>query len=407
VSNQQIHICIDARLEPGVVGGVQQAVIGLASGLSTLTDSQDEAYLFVTQADASWLSPYVSGNCRIVPEPRPPAAMSFKARVRSRMGTTVRLWRTLSPLLGRLTYRVPAQDPVIENLAPHIIHFPTQRAFLTDVTSIYHPWDLQHYYFPEFFSPRELMVRQLTYAAYCQQAAMVVAATSWAKRDFISHLNVAEEKIRVIPAASILSSYTQITPQQCAEISARLRLPSGFLYYPAHTFTHKNHIGLLHSLAALRDQGLVVSVVCSGGATEFFPHIDKAIRTLNLQTQVRFLGMVDPADVRCLYQRCRGLVFPSKFEGWGLPITEAWATGVPVACSNVTSLPDLAGDAALLFNPDSIDNMADAIRRLWQDDTLRRTLVERGSRRAQLFSWKRTARIFRAHYRRLAGRSPT
>jgi glycosyltransferase involved in cell wall biosynthesis len=108
--------------------------------------------------------------------------------------------------------------------------------------------------------------------------------------------------------------------------------------------------------------------------------------------------------LQCLYQLCRCLVFPTKFEGWGLPVTEAFSMGIPVACSNVTCLPDLTGDAALLFDPDQPTDMAAAIRRLWTDETLRATLIERGKKQVARFSWTRTAKIFRAHYRRIGQR---
>ncbi len=99
------------------------------------------------------------------------------------------------------------------------------------------------------------------------------------------------------------------------------------------------------------------------------------------------------------------MVFPSLFEGWGLPVCEAFDAGLPVASSTATGLPDVVGDAGLLFDPASTDEMADAVRRIWTDEELRRSLAERGRKRSELFSWDHTARLFRAHYRRIGGRS--
>src|SRR5581483_6787881 len=101
----------------------------------------------------------------------------------------------------------------------------------------------------------------------------------------------------------------------------------------------------------------------------------------------------------------RALVFPSRFEGWGLPVCEAFSAGLPVACSAVAGLPDLIGDAGLLFDPEDIDQIADSVLRLWSDGALRERLADRGRRRAEEFSFDRTARLFRAHYRRIAGAS--
>ena len=101
------------------------------------------------------------------------------------------------------------------------------------------------------------------------------------------------------------------------------------------------------------------------------------------------------------------MVFPSKFEGWGLPLVEAFLAETAVTCSNVTSLPQLAGDAALLFNPDQPLEIAATIHRLWVDSTLRQQLVERGKKNVARFSLEHTARIFRAYYRQMANRPLT
>jgi glycosyltransferase involved in cell wall biosynthesis len=101
------------------------------------------------------------------------------------------------------------------------------------------------------------------------------------------------------------------------------------------------------------------------------------------------------------------MVFPSSFEGWGLPVVEAFHEGTPVACANTTSLPEVAGDAALLFSLDSSIAMAEQLVRLWRDDALRARLSALGRERAASLSWTRSARVFRSHYRRIAGRQLT
>jgi len=230
----------------------------------------------------------------------------------------------------------------------------------------------------------------------------------WAREDFIRQYDLPPEKVKVIPGGSVLHAYP--VPEECDLVATRQRfnLPERFIFYPARLWPHKNHLGLLEALALLRDRDrLVVPLVSSGGFEASYSTIRKRVRQWRLDDQVRFLGFVRPLELQCLYQLCRGLVFPSKFEGWGLPVTEAFAAGVPVACSNVTSLPELAGDAALLFDPYRPDQIADAIRRLWTDEELRQTLIERGHQRARQFTWDRAVRLFRAHYRRLMDRPLT
>jgi Glycosyltransferase len=124
---------------------------------------------------------------------------------------------------------------------------------------------------------------------------------------------------------------------------------------------------------------------------------------LGLEEQIRFLGYVNPTEIQVLYRRATALVFPSLYEGWGLPIVEAFAAGLAVACSNTTSLPELVGDAALVFDPHDRADIATAIEQLWTDEALRASLVERGRSRVAQFDWDRTARTMRAYYRRVAG----
>lgn len=401
-----LRVGVDARLASGTPGGVEQAIIGLASGLSKLTDG-DEEYLFLTNAGADeWIHPYVQGPCRILqvpPLPKPRWKQSLKS-VPAIRG----IWHRLSPLAGRRTVRVPASDGTVERAGVEVMHFPKQDGFLTDVPSIYHPWDLQHLHFPQFFSPRARLAREITYRTLCEQARMVSVASTWGKRDLIHHYGLSDEKVQVVPMASVLGFYPTPEADELSATRRKFSLPEEFVYYPAQTWAHKNHLGLLEALAFLRDRyQLKVPLVSSGRCNDFFPSIMKRVRKLGLTDQVRFLGFVSPLEVQCLYALCRGMVFPSKFEGWGLPVTEAFVAGVPVACSSVTSLPEQVGDAALTFDPERTGEIADSIRRLWTDEDLRETLVERGEKNVSRFTWERTARMFRAHYRRIAERSLT
>ena len=149
------------------------------------------------------------------------------------------------------------------------------------------------------------------------------------------------------------------------------------------------------------------ALVCSGGLNEFFPKIEQTVAELGLEQQVKFLNFVSPLEVQCLYRLSTGLIFPTLFEGWGQPVVEAFDAGVPVACSTVTSLPEVAENAALLFDPQSDAAIAEAVVQLWQDDVMRQRLIAAGHERAKLFTWERITRIFRAHYRRIARQALT
>jgi glycosyltransferase involved in cell wall biosynthesis len=403
-----VRVCLDARLVSGEWGGVEQVIIGLADGLSRLVDSPDEYMFLVNRGHQDWLRPHVSGPCRLLVSDRPgPGGGGNRV---TRQGA--RIVRRLKRVAGRAwAGRAPALAPAdgaVERAGADVMHFTMQIGFRTALPSIYQPWDLQHLHLPEFFAPEAIANREFTYRALCDQAATVVVMSRWIKRDFVERYSLPGDKVRVVPLAPIIDAYREPSPGDLAETRARFDLPETFALYPAKAWPHKNHLRLLAALKILRDErGLVVPVVFTGAQHRLEVPVRRAAASFGLLGQTIFTGYVDEVQLRSLYGLARLLVFPSLFEGFGMPILEAFAAGLPVACSDVTSLPDLAGSAARLFDPRDPSAIAAAIGELWTDESKRQDLRRRGMARAAVFSWDRTARIFRAHYRRLAGRALT
>jgi glycosyltransferase involved in cell wall biosynthesis len=169
------------------------------------------------------------------------------------------------------------------------------------------------------------------------------------------------------------------------------------------TWQHKNHLRLLEALALLRDErDLVVRLVCTGSTYAFWPAIERRIKELNLESQVKFLGFVPEEELRALYRLSQFLIMPTLFEASSLPIFEAWFEGVAVASSNVTALPEQVLDAALMFDPTDTRSIANAIEEISSSAALRQELIDRGYRRLADFDCERTARMYRAVYRRAA-----
>lgn len=398
-------VCVEARLPSGAHGGVEQVVIGLAGGLSRLTDG-DERYLFLTQAGADgWLEPHVTGpatlvRCAAPPPPRRPRWRAALARVPGAPWVWDRLPDRTRPT-------VPTSDGTVERAGAAVVHFPFQSGFLTDVPSIYHPHDLQHLHLPAFFERKERRRREIVYRALCGRAAVVAVTSSWVKRDVVSQYGLPEERVRVIPLAPVVGTYPQPGPEDLARVRRERSLPPAFAFFPAQTWPHKNHLRLLRALALLRDRHGAIPLVCSGRLTAHHAMLVKEARRLRLEDEVRFVGFVSPLELQALYRLARCVVVPTLFEAASFPLWEAFENGVAAACSDVTSLPEQAGDAALLFDPRDEGAIAAALGRLWTDERLRATLVERGRARVAAFTWDRTARTFRAHYRRIAGRPLT
>lgn len=405
-----LRIVVDARLVSGESGGVEAVVIGLASGLSRLVDGPERYDFVAWEGHEDWLSPYVGGPSRLVTVPRPmPPEEPPTTRLRRRIGKAVPGLRALwGRRPGASTVRGPPRsDPEVEGLRPDVIHFPFQRGFLTDIPSIFHPHDLQHVHLPDFFSAEERLQRESWYRALSRQAAMVAVATRWTKEDVERHFRLPQGKVRVVPLAPPIDAYPRPTERQADDALRRLPVPERFLLYPAQTWPHKNHIGLLGALSRLREaSGLVVPLVLTGQRNAFAAEIERRAAELRVGAQVHWLGFVEPVLLATLYRRAHAVVIPSLFESASAPLWEAFRVGVPAACSDVTSLPDQAGEAALLFDPRDTDAVARAIAALWTDEDLRARLVAAGRERVAGLSWERTARIFRAHYRRVAGAVP-
>lgn len=418
-----LRVVIDARMSDGVSGGVQQWIIGLASALSRLDDGSEEYLFLVQKGHHAWLTPYLAGPCRLFPDRgdatafakltagvvaarRPQAPTNRLVRLARRLRRRLRRRLTTSKVVRQLSSKVALSSIDVDLIRARtdVMHFPRQSAFATSVPSIYQPWDLQHLHLPEFFSPEIRAGRESTYRALCEQASLVVVATRWVKDDVCAQYRIAPDRVAVVNPPPVTIAYIEPGPDEEALISARLGLPDRYAFYPSQLWGHKNHERLFEALRRLRDRGLDVPLVCSGYLNERYHVLLDLLDHLGIRDQVRFLGYVNATEMKVLYRNATLLAFPSLYEGWGLPILEAFAEGVPVACSNVTSLPDLVGDAALVFDPTDATQIAAAIERLWVDDALGRELVERGRTRLGQFDWQQTALLMRAHYRRVAGR---
>ena len=411
MSQAPLRVCLDARFPDGQAGGLQQVVIGLASSFSEFTEASEEYYFLGGPETQAWLQPYLRGPCKLLPmaPPAPPSGLALaKKTLFSAAPVIQRAWQQVRSVLPPKPIKLPPSDGTIEKAGIDLMHFTWQHAFLTDVPSIYQPHDLLHVHFPELFKPTDVSWREAAYGIFCQRASLVSIMSTWGKQDLVDHYGLPPDKVIIVPWAPVISSYPIPTQQELLATAQKFSLPAQFVFYPAQTYAHKNHLLLLEVLALLRDEhGVRIPLVSSGTKNNFFATIEQQVHALGLEDQVQFLGYVTPVELQCLYRLSQCMVFPSKFEGWGLPIVEAFLAKLPVACSNATVLPALVGDAALIFDCSSPTKMAAAIKEIWTDEQIRKHLAARGEQRAKLFSWARTARMFRAHYRQLAKRPLT
>jgi glycosyltransferase involved in cell wall biosynthesis len=259
--------------------------------------------------------------------------------------------------------------------------------------------DIQHEYCPEFFSTHDLNERRRVYTDSIRHADHVCAISDFTRQTLIERLGIPPDRVTTTHlAADPLFHPESPYRGKCRGVLKKYDLKAGeYLFFPGHTWQHKNHRAALQALAILRESAhLDPLLVCTGNPKEAHADLLNLIQELRLHDRVRFLGYCPMSDMPALYEGAAALVFPSFFEGFGIPLLEAMWCDCPIVCSNATSLPEVAGDAALFFDPHSPEELALAISRVLTDNKLRQTLIERGHQQSKEFSWhKFTTEIVR------------
>jgi glycosyltransferase involved in cell wall biosynthesis len=172
-----------------------------------------------------------------------------------------------------------------------------------------------------------------------------------------------------------------------ADKSIQLRLPPKYFFYPAQLWSHKNHITLLKAANEIRDSITDLKLVFSGTFKNATREIVNAIKSFGLEDCVQLLGYVPDCAMPVLYKRARALIMPTYFGPTNIPPMEAFVAGCPVAVSNIYGMPEQVGNAALLFDPNSVDELASIMMRLWTDDKLCSELIRHGIKRSQELSF--------------------
>jgi glycosyltransferase involved in cell wall biosynthesis len=258
--------------------------------------------------------------------------------------------------------------------------------------------DLIYRIYPEAHSGVLTHGMRVLVRAAAMRSHRVMADSASTRDDLERYLKVPSAKIDVVP----LGVGTTARAQPEAEGALRARLDLGerpVVLSVSAKRPHKNLLRLLEALARL-DAAQRPVLVLPGYATWHESELRERAATLGVEGDVRFLDWVSDAELEGLYAAAAAFVFPSLYEGFGFPVLEAMARGVPVACSDRSSLPEVAGDAALLFDPERVEDIAAAIRRLVGDAALADRLRAAGAEQAARFTWARTARLVLDSYER-------
>jgi glycosyltransferase involved in cell wall biosynthesis len=292
-----------------------------------------------------------------------------------------------------LTFWLPWQARLFHSLAqrPPAFHFRQEIVTVFDIF----PITGENYSTADFRKKFSDLLLQAT-----GRAARVITSSHATESLLISHAHVPPEKIRVIPLG-VDPRVVILSPEERRKERARILGGEGEMVLSVGVIqTRKNTLNMLKALKALPAN---YRLVLSGGNGYGSEAIHNFIRTESLEDRVKLLGFVDDAQLARLYQAASVFLYPSFEEGFGIPVLEAMASGVPVVTSNVSSMPEVGGEAALYVDPHSPADIAQKVMQALEDLALREVLVQKGFARTKEFTWRRTAEATLAVYDEVLG----
>lgn len=371
---------------PGYSGGVDIYTRQLVEALANY-DSINEYYVFLYDYSLSaWTNRRWPTNVKLVTLQRLVPRPTFFARV----------VRRLKNILGMATMVPTSEDYLarqLEDVGLDLLHFP---ATIISPLSVKVPcllgfWDMQHEYYPQFFTASQLKDRELTYKPSVDKAVYLIASSHHTHHTLIEKYGVSESRLSIVPPG-IFDSYCASSIQDVSNLRAKYNLQSDYIFYPANPWPHKNHARLMAALRIYRQKfGEPPLLVVSGRLHDEVRDIQSLAIAAGVEDRVIDLGFVPGEELRALYSGATMLVFPSLFEGFGIPLLEAMACGCPIAAADSTAIPECVGDAALLFDPFDVHSIANAIHELMVDEQLRNELRLKGLQRVQNYHWQKVA----------------
>jgi len=278
---------------------------------------------------------------------------------------------------------------------PHYVLPPATRC--RSVVTIH---DCIHLMFPQYL-PHRLAYAYARASMWTatHQAARVLTVSEASKRDILRFFKIPDEKVQVIYNA-IDERFLTAPPEATTDrVRQRYQLDHPFVLYVGNIRPHKNLDRLIDAFGRARPHGPEgLKLIVIGDEVSRYPSLRQSVHRHKLDKYVRFLGFQPHETLASFYRLASAFVFPSLYEGFGLPPLEAMACGTPVVTSNVSSLPEVAGDAALLVDPYNVDAIADGLVRVLTDEALRQRMIVKGLARARQFSWAESVARIHAVY---------
>jgi len=314
---------------------------------------------------------------------------------------------------GRLRHSLEAQGwlpsrigRAMEESRVDLVHFPgtTIDPLSLGLPSVLTIHDIQQAYLPHFFSLRERLRRRRFYGPSARKAKHVIAISEFTRQSLLDRYRLPAEHVSTVYFGVSQLYFEPVAEEECCRVREKYQLPEHYVFYPAQLWPHKNHRTLVRAVGLLRRRyQQPVSLVLCG-----FPTLDAAHLWPEeaADAAVQVIGRAPEEDLPALYRMSQMLVFPSLFEGFGLPILEAMASGCPVVCADIPPLLEIGDDAVLTIDPHDPESIAAAMARLLSEPALQAELVRKGIAQARKFTWEQCARQTLDIYRQVAGKEP-
>jgi glycosyltransferase involved in cell wall biosynthesis len=373
-------------MELGKAGGMEQATYELLSALSQL-DRRNAYRIFAPRsACTEWDFPAGFQVKRHYSDPVSRQSEVARSFLANKLAEGIGMYPLLTPHMRSLAAYHKLDFDIVHSVAgythPDMLGFP-------GVLTIN---DLQHLHYPQFFSMEEYEERERLYRESAERATHIICISEFTRQDVHRQYGIPLEKMSTVWIIPSRNVWQPLSESARAALLAGMQLTAPFFFFPAHCWLHKNHAKLIEAFQRIASElPPDIKLVMTGNP---FPENHPAailIRENNLYARVKHLGYRSPLEVRALFQGCLALVFPSLFEGYGMPVAEAIIAGKPVLCSNATSLPEVAGEAALTFDPNSVEEIATSLLNVATKPELRLALTEAAKRRRPSFSARRSA----------------
>lgn len=253
--------------------------------------------------------------------------------------------------------------------------------------------DLVAFLFPSTHNTKAVLIERLTLKKALKKANHVFVVSDNTKTDLLKKFKYPQNQVHLVPCAPADFFRKPVPAEELVEFKQKLNLPENFILAVGTLEPRKNFSTLIKSFVIIKRKYPDYKLVIVGKKGWKYHLIEKTLQHYNLEKDVIFPGYLEDLELQKIYSVAKIFVFPSLYEGFGIPPLEAMASGCPVVSSNVASLPEVIGDSGLLIDPKNAHNLADAVISLIENDKIRAMLIERGYRRVQKFTWENSAKV--------------